>query len=60
MSYVPHLTSLATRVSDGALILIPHRRNMRNQPSNCRSFTAKANERARRAAQAALRARKGQ
>ena len=52
-------TAIATRISDGARIIVPFRRNLRNQPSNCKTFTAEANERAERAAKAALRQRKG-
>lgn len=52
-------TAIATRISDGARIIVPFRRNLRNAPSNCKTFTAEANERAERAAKAALRQRKG-
>ena len=59
MQFVPRFTRLASRISDGATIIILNRRDERG-PKDVSSFTAKANDRARRAAQAALRARRGQ
>jgi len=57
--YEPRYTSLARRISDRAVVMIPHRRNLRGGTNNTASFTERANINARRAAKAALRGRKG-
>jgi hypothetical protein len=51
-------TALATRISNHARIIVPLRRNVRNAPLNCKSFTEKANVRSREAAKAASLRRK--